>query len=79
MTFPIIQFGASRFLQAHVDLFVSQALARLADIHDNHDAKKRRRFGGLIELANAHNLHVSEPRLEAALASELTDRMTNTG
>jgi tagaturonate reductase len=53
MTFPIIQFGASRFLQAHVDLFVSQALARLAVIHDNHDAKKRRRFGSLIELANA--------------------------
>ena len=28
MAFPIIQFGASRFLQAHVDLFVSQALAK---------------------------------------------------
>ena len=26
--FPILQFGTSRFLQAHVDLFVSQALAR---------------------------------------------------
>ena len=26
--FPILQFGASRFLQAHVDLFVSDALAR---------------------------------------------------
>src|SRR5271167_4849551 len=26
--FPILQFGASRFLQAHVDLFVSEALAR---------------------------------------------------
>jgi tagaturonate reductase len=26
--FPIIQFGASRFLQAHVDLFVSEALPR---------------------------------------------------
>src|SRR5271165_429294 len=26
MAFPIIQFGTSRFLQAHVDLFVSQAL-----------------------------------------------------
>ena len=25
---PILQFGTSRFLQAHVDLFVSQALAR---------------------------------------------------
>ena len=27
MAFPIIQFGTSRFLQAHVDLFVSEALA----------------------------------------------------
>ena len=26
--FPILQFGTSRFLQAHVDLFVSEALAR---------------------------------------------------
>jgi tagaturonate reductase len=26
--FPILQFGASRFLQAHVDLFVSEALRR---------------------------------------------------
>ncbi|MGH6798557.1 MAG: mannitol dehydrogenase family protein, partial [Roseiarcus sp.] len=26
--FPILQFGASRFLQAHVDLFVSEGLAR---------------------------------------------------
>ena len=28
MTFPIIQFGTSRFLQAHVDLFVSEALGK---------------------------------------------------
>ena len=28
MAFPIIQFGASRFPQAHVDLFVSQAFAK---------------------------------------------------
>lgn len=26
ISFPILQFGASRFLQAHVDLFVSDAL-----------------------------------------------------
>ncbi|WP_281032621.1 hypothetical protein [Phyllobacterium salinisoli] len=25
---PILQFGTSRFLQAHADLFVSDALAR---------------------------------------------------
>ena len=28
MSFPILQFGTSRFLQAHVDLFVSEAMAR---------------------------------------------------
>jgi tagaturonate reductase len=28
MSFPILQFGTSRFLQAHVDLFVSEALPR---------------------------------------------------
>jgi tagaturonate reductase len=28
MSFPILQFGTSRFLQAHVDLFVSEALKR---------------------------------------------------
>ena len=27
-SFPIIQFGTSRFLQAHADLFVSEALTR---------------------------------------------------
>src|SRR3712207_7641246 len=27
-TTPIVQFGTSRFLQAHVDLFVSEALPR---------------------------------------------------
>ncbi len=28
MAFPIIQFGTSRFLQAHVDLIVSDALPK---------------------------------------------------
>ncbi len=28
MAFPIIQFGTSRFLQAHVDLFVSEAMTK---------------------------------------------------
>ena len=27
-TTPIIQFGTSRFLQAHADLFISEAMAR---------------------------------------------------
>jgi tagaturonate reductase len=41
----------------------------LADIFTNHDAKKRRRFGGLIELNNARGLALRQPRLEAALAT----------
>ncbi len=42
---------------------------RLAEIFTNHEAKKQRRFGGLIDLAEASDPHVSQPRLRAALAS----------
>ena len=42
---------------------------RLAEIFTNHEAKKQRRFGGLIELAEANGLRGGEPRLRAALAS----------
>jgi tagaturonate reductase len=42
---------------------------RLAEIFTNHEAKKERRFGGLIALAEANNVRVSQPRLKAALAS----------
>ena len=42
---------------------------RLAEIFTNHEAKKQRRFGGLIELAEASDCRVSQPRLRAALAS----------
>ena len=42
---------------------------RLAEIFINHEAKKHRRFAGLIGLAEASNCHVSQPRLRAALAS----------
>jgi tagaturonate reductase len=41
---------------------------RLAEIYTNHEAKKQRRFGGVIELAEANNLRVEQPRLRAALA-----------
>jgi tagaturonate reductase len=41
---------------------------RLAEIFINHDAKKQRRFGGLIELARAHDVRITQPRLSAALA-----------
>jgi tagaturonate reductase len=41
---------------------------RLAEIFINHDAKKRRRFGGLIELAETNGVRIGQPRLRAALA-----------
>jgi tagaturonate reductase len=41
---------------------------RLAEIFINHEAKKRRRFGGLIELAEANGVRVKQQRLRAALA-----------
>ena len=40
----------------------------LADIFRNHEAKKQRRFGGLIALAREARASVSQPRLQAALA-----------
>jgi tagaturonate reductase len=50
MAFPILQFGTSRFLQAHVDLFVSEALARgdapgkIAIVQTTESADRRRRL-----------------------------------
>jgi tagaturonate reductase len=41
---------------------------RLSEIFINHEAKKRRRFGGLIELAKANGVQIGQPRLKAALA-----------
>jgi tagaturonate reductase len=40
---------------------------RLSEILKNHEAKKRRRFGGLIDLAEANGVRVKAPRLRAAL------------
>lgn len=42
---------------------------RLADIFANHDAKKQRRFGGLIELAAEYKFRIPQPRLAAALGA----------
>ena len=45
---PILQFGTSRFLQAHADLFISEALARgealgpVTVVQSSGDAGKRR-------------------------------------
>ncbi len=42
---------------------------RLSEIFTNHEAKKQRRFGGLIELAKANSVSIKLPRLKAALAA----------
>ena len=48
--YPIIQFGTSRFLQAHADLFVSEALARnealgpIAVVQTTESADNRKRL-----------------------------------
>lgn len=50
---PILQFGTSRFLQAHVDLFISEALARgealgpITVVQSSGDAGRARRLQAL--------------------------------
>src|ERR1700712_3442077 len=55
MSNPILQFGTSRFLQAHVDLFVaeaarrepSKALGRITVVQSTSNAESRARIDGL--------------------------------
>ncbi|WP_425101039.1 mannitol dehydrogenase family protein [Tropicibacter sp. S64] len=60
-TTPIIQFGTSRFLQAHVDLFVSEALktdaalGRIAVVQSTGDAARAKR---LAALANGYDVRL---------------------
>ena len=61
---------ASAYLKTVIERFSNPFLDhRLAEIFTNHEAKKQRRFGGLIELAEANGARVRQPRLKAALAS----------
>jgi tagaturonate reductase len=52
-TTPIVQFGTSRFLQAHVDLFVSESLAEgtalgpIAVVQSSGDPARKERLAGL--------------------------------
>lgn len=54
-TTPIVQFGTSRFLQAHADLFVSEALAAgaapgpITVVQTTGDAARAARLGALTE------------------------------
>jgi tagaturonate reductase len=60
---------ANAYLKTVIERFSNPFLDhRLSEIHTNHEAKKRRRFGGLVELAEANGARMSQPRLKAALA-----------
>ena len=56
METPILQFGTSRFLQAHVDLFVSEALQRgealgkITVVQTTSSPESRKRLEGRLAL-----------------------------
>jgi tagaturonate reductase len=61
---------AQAYRSAVLERFMNPFLNHyLADIFTNHEAKKRRRFGGLIDLKLASGITLPQPRLEAALAA----------
>lgn len=59
MPFPILQFGTSRFLQAHVDLFVSQAggARSVAAVQTTHSPDSARRLA-FFKTAMPYRVHV---------------------
>ena len=62
--------AAQTYREAVIERFMNPFLDHfLADIFTNHASKKRRRFGGLIELKRRCGLDLPQPRLEAALAA----------
>ena len=59
---------ANAYLKTVIERFSNPFLDhRVSEIFTNHEAKKRRRFGGLIDLAKANEARVGQPRLTAAL------------
>jgi tagaturonate reductase len=71
---------AATYRATAVERFCNRFLDhRLAEIFVNHEAKKRRRLGGVIELAEGNNVRVKQPRLRAALGSAHEDRLSHTG
>jgi tagaturonate reductase len=61
---------AQAYLKTVIERFSNPFLDhRLSEILINHEAKKRRRFGGLIELAGANGVSLNLPRLKAALGN----------
>ncbi|HEY5207193.1 MAG TPA: mannitol dehydrogenase family protein [Roseiarcus sp.] len=62
---------ANAYLKTVIERFSNPFLDhRLAEILTNHEAKKQRRFGGLIELADTNGVSLKLPRLKAALADD---------
>ena len=62
--------AAQAYRGAVIEQFMNPFLDHfLADIFTNHSAKKRRRFGGVIELKRRSGLDLPQPRLEAAVAA----------
>ncbi len=60
---------AQVYLKTVIERFSNPFLDhRLAEIFTNHEAKKRRRFGGLIDLAETNGVNIKLPLLKAALA-----------
>src|SRR5580692_8337076 len=63
MTFPILQFGTSRFLQAHVDLFVARGFVdgpgtrRIAVVQTTSSAESARRVA-FFDSAQPYRIHV---------------------
>lgn len=58
------------YLDALRDRLLNPFLAhRLADIAQNHEQKKQRRFAPAVQLAREHGLTLAQPRLQAALQS----------
>ncbi|MGB7976820.1 MAG: mannitol dehydrogenase family protein [Roseiarcus sp.] len=61
--------AAQAYVKTVIERFSNPFLDhRLSEIFTNHEAKKLRRFGGLIELAKANEAQVNQPRLKAALS-----------
>jgi tagaturonate reductase len=61
--------AAQAYLKTVIERFSNPFLNhRLSEIFTNHEAKRQRRFGGLIDLAKANGVSVKLPCLEAALA-----------
>ena len=59
---------AAAYLTTVIERFSNPFLDhRLSEIFTNHEAKKQRRFGGLIDLARENGARIDLPRLKAAL------------